>query len=203
MCVAPCVICVTQEVEADKLCRKLELKDHVPCQMQRLTKYPMLIENLLKYTHSSKYIHDDDDYDDDIPCQTQHLTKYPMLVENLLKYTHSSKYIHDDDDDRPCQTQHLTKYPMLVENLLKHVHTRRYIYTCSSGCCGFNRRKDSSSSCDDNDREIGSFDLALTSVHWGLTPAPRTLSWQRGNMRNRHQHSTTIADLPTCCLVGP
>ena len=43
-----------QETEADKLCRKLELKDHVPCQMQRLTKYPMLIENLMKYTQSSK-----------------------------------------------------------------------------------------------------------------------------------------------------
>ncbi|XP_070202446.1 rho guanine nucleotide exchange factor 11-like isoform X4 [Littorina saxatilis] len=36
--------------EADKLCRKLELKDHVPCEMQRLTKYPMLIENLMKYS---------------------------------------------------------------------------------------------------------------------------------------------------------
>lgn len=47
--------CVLQETEADKLCRKLELKDHVPCQMQRLTKYPMLIENLLKYTQSSKW----------------------------------------------------------------------------------------------------------------------------------------------------
>ena len=45
---------VLQETEADKLCRKLELKDHVPCQMQRLTKYPMLIENLMKYTQSSK-----------------------------------------------------------------------------------------------------------------------------------------------------
>lgn len=41
------------ETEADKLCRKLELKDHVPCQMQRLTKYPMLIENLLKYSKST------------------------------------------------------------------------------------------------------------------------------------------------------
>lgn len=41
-----------QEAEASPLCRKLELKDIVPCQMQRLTKYPMLIENLMKYTSS-------------------------------------------------------------------------------------------------------------------------------------------------------
>ncbi|KAK7488904.1 hypothetical protein BaRGS_00019861, partial [Batillaria attramentaria] len=41
------------DAESNPLCRKLELKDHVPCQMQRLTKYPMLIENLLKYTQTN------------------------------------------------------------------------------------------------------------------------------------------------------
>lgn len=30
--------------------RKLQLKDFIPMQMMRLTKYPLLIENLMKYT---------------------------------------------------------------------------------------------------------------------------------------------------------
>ncbi|XP_076438420.1 rho guanine nucleotide exchange factor 11-like isoform X2 [Babylonia areolata] len=41
------------ETETVKLCRKLELKDHVPCQMQRLTKYPLLIENLLRHCQNN------------------------------------------------------------------------------------------------------------------------------------------------------
>ncbi|CAH1797622.1 unnamed protein product [Owenia fusiformis] len=40
-------------IESNPLCRKLQLKDFIPVQMQRLTKYPLLIENLMKYTSSS------------------------------------------------------------------------------------------------------------------------------------------------------
>ena len=35
---------------SDPLCRRLELKDMLPMATQRLTKYPMLLENLLKCT---------------------------------------------------------------------------------------------------------------------------------------------------------
>ncbi|XP_011861352.1 PREDICTED: rho guanine nucleotide exchange factor 12 isoform X3 [Vollenhovia emeryi] len=38
------------EVEANPLCRRLQLKDHIPTGMVRLTKYPLLFENLAKYT---------------------------------------------------------------------------------------------------------------------------------------------------------
>ncbi|BFZ25566.1 hypothetical protein BsWGS_28605 [Bradybaena similaris] len=40
------------DAESNSLCRRLQLKDLVPSQMQRLTKYPLLIDNLLKYTLS-------------------------------------------------------------------------------------------------------------------------------------------------------
>ncbi|XP_059176336.1 rho guanine nucleotide exchange factor 12-like isoform X3 [Physella acuta] len=40
------------DAESNPLCRRLQLKDLVPSQMQRLTKYPLLIDNLLKYTQS-------------------------------------------------------------------------------------------------------------------------------------------------------
>ena len=39
-----------QEAASHPLCRRLELKDLIPTAMQRLTKYPLLIESLLKYT---------------------------------------------------------------------------------------------------------------------------------------------------------
>ncbi|XP_065322721.1 uncharacterized protein LOC135929908 isoform X2 [Gordionus sp. m RMFG-2023] len=42
------------EAESNPLCRRLQLKDLVPCEMQRLTKYPLLIENVMKYTAISE-----------------------------------------------------------------------------------------------------------------------------------------------------
>ncbi|XP_074653552.1 rho guanine nucleotide exchange factor 11-like [Tubulanus polymorphus] len=45
------------EAESHPLCRKLLLREQLPKQMQRLTKYRLLIENLLKYTPSSQEEH--------------------------------------------------------------------------------------------------------------------------------------------------
>lgn len=41
------------EIEANPLCRRLQLKDHIVTGMLRLTKYPLLFENLAKYTPES------------------------------------------------------------------------------------------------------------------------------------------------------
>lgn len=38
------------EIEANTLCRRLQLKDHIPLGMLRLTKYPLLFEKLVKYS---------------------------------------------------------------------------------------------------------------------------------------------------------
>ncbi|TMS36379.1 hypothetical protein L596_003557 [Steinernema carpocapsae] len=38
------------EVESNPLCRKLQLKDMLPVEMQRLVKYPLLLETIAKYT---------------------------------------------------------------------------------------------------------------------------------------------------------
>uniref|UniRef100_A0AC34F3U0 Uncharacterized protein n=1 Tax=Panagrolaimus sp. ES5 TaxID=591445 RepID=A0AC34F3U0_9BILA len=38
------------EAESNSLCRKLQLKDMIPMEMQRLVKYPMLLETIAKYT---------------------------------------------------------------------------------------------------------------------------------------------------------
>uniref|UniRef100_A0A2K5QUQ2 Rho guanine nucleotide exchange factor 12 n=1 Tax=Cebus imitator TaxID=2715852 RepID=A0A2K5QUQ2_CEBIM len=38
------------DAESNPLCRRLQLKDIIPTQMQRLTKYPLLLDNIAKYT---------------------------------------------------------------------------------------------------------------------------------------------------------
>ena len=44
------MIIYLKECSSSPLCRRFDLKDLIPTEMQRLTKYPLLIESLLKYT---------------------------------------------------------------------------------------------------------------------------------------------------------
>ncbi|NXU70232.1 ARHGC factor, partial [Oreotrochilus melanogaster] len=41
-----------QDAESNPLCRRLQLKDIIPKEMQRLTKYPLLLDNIAKYTEN-------------------------------------------------------------------------------------------------------------------------------------------------------
>lgn len=41
-----------QSMERHAICRRLQLKDFVPMEFQRLTKYPLLLENIMKNTKS-------------------------------------------------------------------------------------------------------------------------------------------------------
>ncbi|XP_048826817.1 rho guanine nucleotide exchange factor 11 isoform X2 [Brienomyrus brachyistius] len=43
---------IVQECEANPHCRRLQLKDLLVSEMQRLTKYPLLLDNILKHTES-------------------------------------------------------------------------------------------------------------------------------------------------------
>lgn len=42
-----------QEAESNRLCRRLQLKDIIPVEMQRFTKYPLLLDNIAKYTDNT------------------------------------------------------------------------------------------------------------------------------------------------------
>ncbi|TNN30212.1 Rho guanine nucleotide exchange factor 12 [Liparis tanakae] len=41
------------EAESNRQCRRLQLKDIIPVEMQRLTKYPLLLDNIAKYTDNA------------------------------------------------------------------------------------------------------------------------------------------------------
>lgn len=43
------------EAEANNVCRRLQLKDIIVTGFQRLTKYPLLLENVAKYTTRKFY----------------------------------------------------------------------------------------------------------------------------------------------------
>ncbi|XP_056397874.1 rho guanine nucleotide exchange factor 12 isoform X4 [Hyla sarda] len=43
-----------QDAESNPLCRRLQLKDIIPTEMQRLTKYPLLLDNIAKYSDQSE-----------------------------------------------------------------------------------------------------------------------------------------------------
>uniref|UniRef100_A0AAQ4P652 DH domain-containing protein n=1 Tax=Gasterosteus aculeatus aculeatus TaxID=481459 RepID=A0AAQ4P652_GASAC len=45
-----------QEAESNRLCRRLQLKDIIPVEMQRVTKYPLLLDNIAKYTEERQKV---------------------------------------------------------------------------------------------------------------------------------------------------
>lgn len=48
-------VCQSQEAESKPQCRRLQLKDIIPTEMQRLTKYPLLLEHIAKNTGMCVY----------------------------------------------------------------------------------------------------------------------------------------------------
>ncbi|NWI56134.1 ARHGB factor, partial [Calyptomena viridis] len=47
-----------QEAESNPQCRRLQLKDLIISEMQRLTKYPLLLENIIKFTQAGSSEHE-------------------------------------------------------------------------------------------------------------------------------------------------
>ncbi|NXC25395.1 ARHGB factor, partial [Campylorhamphus procurvoides] len=47
-----------QEAESNPQCRRLQLKDLIISEMQRLTKYPLLLENIIKFTEAASPEHE-------------------------------------------------------------------------------------------------------------------------------------------------
>ncbi|XP_070547722.1 rho guanine nucleotide exchange factor 11-like isoform X9 [Ptychodera flava] len=46
------------DAENNPVCRRLQLKDFIPCVFQRLTKYPLLLDNIIKYTQNKSPDHE-------------------------------------------------------------------------------------------------------------------------------------------------
>uniref|UniRef100_A0AAR2L420 Rho guanine nucleotide exchange factor (GEF) 12a n=1 Tax=Pygocentrus nattereri TaxID=42514 RepID=A0AAR2L420_PYGNA len=77
-----------QEAESNRLCRRLQLKDIIPAEMQRLTKYPLLLENIAKYT-------DDIQEKDKVRRAADCCRKILNHVNQAVKESENTQ-IHDD-----------------------------------------------------------------------------------------------------------
>ncbi|XP_059165145.1 rho guanine nucleotide exchange factor 1-like [Physella acuta] len=67
-----------QQIELNPRCQRRQLKDMLACQMQRLTKYHLLISTLIKYTQSST---DESKY---LECAVQRCKEIVALVNSQL-----------------------------------------------------------------------------------------------------------------------
>ncbi len=77
------MVAFLSEAEAEPICRKLQLKDMIPAEMQRLTKYPLLLETVAKYT----------------PEPSEELDKIRKAVEqakNILQAVNAAKKLSEN-----------------------------------------------------------------------------------------------------------
>uniref|UniRef100_A0A3P8SMN7 DH domain-containing protein n=1 Tax=Amphiprion percula TaxID=161767 RepID=A0A3P8SMN7_AMPPE len=73
-----------QEAESKPQCRRLQLKDIIPIEMQRLTKYPLLLENIAKNTENPT---EKDSIQQSAECCRKilnHVNEEVKVMENLL-----------------------------------------------------------------------------------------------------------------------
>ncbi|XP_058502912.1 rho guanine nucleotide exchange factor 1b isoform X2 [Solea solea] len=74
-----------QEAESKPQCRRLQLKDIIPIEMQRLTKYPLLLENIAKNTEDAT---EKERIQQSAECCRKilnHVNDQVKVMENLLK----------------------------------------------------------------------------------------------------------------------
>ncbi|XP_053182343.1 rho guanine nucleotide exchange factor 1b [Scomber japonicus] len=72
------------EAESRRECRRLQLKDIIPIEMQRLTKYPLLLENIAKNTEDSAERESIEQSAESCRKVLNHVNEEVKVMENLL-----------------------------------------------------------------------------------------------------------------------
>lgn len=54
LCASQALVAPVQECEASPHCRRLQLKDLLVSEMHRITKYPLLLDKIIKHTEGKK-----------------------------------------------------------------------------------------------------------------------------------------------------
>ncbi|KAJ8316065.1 hypothetical protein KUTeg_006079 [Tegillarca granosa] len=117
------------EAESHYLMRKLQLKDFIPMQMMRLTKYPLLIENLMKYTLAQSEEHAR--LDRALQCSKHILEFVNQAVkefENHYKLEQLQRRIDKKSIDDDYKHLDLTKHKLIYEGILMwNINVRKSI----------------------------------------------------------------------------
>uniref|UniRef100_A0A673WA20 Rho guanine nucleotide exchange factor 12 n=1 Tax=Salmo trutta TaxID=8032 RepID=A0A673WA20_SALTR len=97
-----------QEAESNRLCRRLQLKDIIPVEMQRLTKYPLLLENIAKYT-------DDTVEKDKVKKAGDCCRKILNHVNQAVKESENKQRLEDYQRRLDLSSLKQTENPMITE----------------------------------------------------------------------------------------
>ncbi|VDI23159.1 Rho guanine nucleotide exchange factor 11 [Mytilus galloprovincialis] len=113
--------------ESSNLMRRLQLKDLIPTQMMRLTKYPLLIESLMKYTSAQSEEHAK--LERALQC-SKHILEYVNQAvkeyENHYKLEHLQRKVEkkldglstDEFDYKKMKELDLTKHKLVYDGVL-------------------------------------------------------------------------------------
>ncbi|XP_074071382.1 rho guanine nucleotide exchange factor 12 isoform X2 [Macrotis lagotis] len=97
-----------QEAESNPLCRRLQLKDIIPTQMQRLTKYPLLLDNIAKYTERPKER-------EKVKKAADHCRQILNYVNQAVKEAENKQRLEDYQRRLDTSNLKLSEYPNVEE----------------------------------------------------------------------------------------
>ncbi|XP_041098329.1 rho guanine nucleotide exchange factor 12-like isoform X4 [Polyodon spathula] len=97
-----------QEAESNPLCRRLQLKDIIPTEMQRLTKYPLLLENIAKYT-------DDIEEKEKVKRAGECCRQILNYVNQAVKESENKQRLEDYQRRLDLSSLKQSEYPMIEE----------------------------------------------------------------------------------------
>ncbi|XP_006834057.1 PREDICTED: rho guanine nucleotide exchange factor 12 [Chrysochloris asiatica] len=96
------------DAESNPLCRRLQLKDIIPTQMQRLTKYPLLLDNISKYTEwpTEK---------EKVKKAADHCRQILNYVNQAVKEAENKQHLEDYQRRLDTSNLKLSEYPNVEE----------------------------------------------------------------------------------------
>ncbi|XP_043850710.1 rho guanine nucleotide exchange factor 12 isoform X4 [Dromiciops gliroides] len=97
-----------QDAESNPLCRRLQLKDIIPTQMQRLTKYPLLLDNIAKYTERPKER-------EKVKKAADHCRQILNYVNQAVKEAENKQRLEDYQRRLDTSNLKLSEYPNVEE----------------------------------------------------------------------------------------
>nr|XP_048683630.1 rho guanine nucleotide exchange factor 12 isoform X3 [Caretta caretta] len=97
-----------QDAESNPLCRRLQLKDIIPTEMQRLTKYPLLLDNIAKYSERPEE-------KEKVKKAADHCRQILNYVNQAVKESENKQHLEDYQRRLDLSYLKQSEYPMLDE----------------------------------------------------------------------------------------
>ncbi|XP_067420980.1 rho guanine nucleotide exchange factor 12 isoform X2 [Emydura macquarii macquarii] len=97
-----------QDAESNPLCRRLQLKDIIPTEMQRLTKYPLLLDNIAKYSEWPEE-------KEKVKKAAEHCRQILNYVNQAVKESENKQHLEDYQRRLDLSYLKQSEYPMLEE----------------------------------------------------------------------------------------